>query len=167
MQDFIAININMVIQWANTLLLFLLLKHFLFQPVKAIIDKRQQEIKDAFDEADAAKVTAMAMEKEYVQKLESAKTEAAEIVREASKKAESRSEEIIVEAKQEAGRMMEKAHVEIEREKQKAMNDIKNDITDIATMIASKVIQKDVNSKDHEEMIHHFIDNVGDTSWQN
>lgn len=167
MQDFIAININMVIQWVNTLILFLLLKRFLFQPVKAIIDKRQQEIKDAFDEADAMKTNAVAMEKEYTEKLASAKTEAAEIVREASRRAESRSEEIIGEAKQEAGRMMEKAHIEIEREKQKAMNDIKDDITDIATMIASKVIEKDVNSKDHEQLIHRFIDNVGDTSWQN
>lgn len=167
MQSFIVVNINMFIQWINTLILFLLLRHFLFKPVKEIIDKRENEIKNTFQEADEAKANAKSMEYEYTQKLSSAKSEAAEIVRDASRRAETRSDEIIGEAKKEAGRVMDKAHLEIEREKQKAMNDIKDDITDIATMIASKVIQKDVKATDHENLIQNFIDNVGDTSWQN
>lgn len=47
------------------------------------------------------------------------------------------------------------------------MNEIKDDISEIAMMIASKVIQKDINSSDHDRLIKDFIDNVGDTSWQN
>lgn len=167
MQAFIATNINLVIQLINTFILFLLLKHFLFQPVKAMIDKREQEIKNAFEQADAAKTSAIALEHEYTQKLSEAKSEAADIIREASKKAELQSDEIIAEAKSEAVRVMEKAHVEIEREKKKAMNDIKDDIADIASMIASKVIEKDVSIKDHERLIHSFIDSVGENSWRN
>lgn len=165
MQAFIAANINLVIQLANTFILFLLLKHFLFQPVKSMIDKREKEIKDAFEQADAAKTNAFALEQEYAQKIATAKSEAADIMREASKKAELQSDEIIARAKSEAVEVMEKAHTEIEWEKKKAMNDIKDDIADIASMIASKVIEKDVSAGDHERLIQNFIDGVGESSW--
>lgn len=166
-QAFIAINWSVVMQLINTFIMFLILRHFLFKPVKEMIDKRQAQIRDSFDEAEKAVASAKAMEKEYEQKLSMAKSEAAQIVRDASRRAESRSDEILAQAKKEAKLVMDKAQNEIVREKQKAMHDIKNDITDIAAMIASKVIQKDVSVEDHENLIQNFIDNVGDGSWQN
>lgn len=89
------------------------------------------------------------------------------MLRKLQKRGEDRFEEIVAEAKKEAERITTKANSEIEREKQKAMNEIKDDISEIAMMIASKVIQKDINSSDHDRLIKDFIDNVGDTSWQN
>ena len=56
----------------------------------------------------------------------------------------------------------EKANKDIEIEKKRAINEIKNDISDIAIMIASKVVEKDIDEKDHQRLIEEFIDSVGD-----
>ncbi len=167
-QNFISLGLfEVLITWANTIILFLVLKKLLFKPVKTFMENRQNEVAKAFNEADEAKAKAELLEKQYADKIAMAKSEAAEIVKEASKRGEDRFEEIVAEAKKEAERITVKANSEIEREKQKAMNEIKDDISEIAMMIASKVIQKDINSSDHDRLIKDFIDNVGDTSWQN
>jgi len=166
-QNFVGLDWSIIFTIVNTFILFLVLKKLLFKPVKAFMENRQIEVEKVFKEAEDAKSKAETLETQYMEKIAAAKSEAAEIVRDASKRAEQRSEEIIQEAKKEADRIMDKASHEIEREKQKAVNEIKDDISDIAMMIASKVIKKDINSSDHETLIKEFIDNVGDTSWQN
>lgn len=167
-QNFISLGgFELIATLANTLILYLLLKKFLFKPVKSFMDKRQSEVAGAFVEADEAKLKAKQLEAEYVQKIADAKGEAAQIVRDASKRGEDRYEEIVTQAKNEAERLKVKAAADIEQEKKKAVNEIKDEISDIAMMIASKIIQKDISGDDHERLIKDFIDNVGDTSWQN
>lgn len=167
-QNFISLGgFEFIATLANTLILYLLFKKFLFKPVKAMMDKRQSEVAGAFIEADEAKLKAKQLEAEYVLKISEAKGEAAQIVRDASKRGENRYEEIVTQAKTEADRLKNKAASDIEQEKKKAVNEIKDEISDIAMMIASKVIEKDINKNDHQRLINDFIDNVGDTSWQN
>ena len=55
----------------------------------------------------------------------------------------------------------------IEREKEKAVNALKDDIASLALMAASKVIEKDLNDEAHNALINQFIEEVGDTKWQN
>ena len=167
-QNFISLGLfEVLITWANTIILFLVLKKLLFKPVKTVMENRQNEVAKAFIEADEAKAKAELLEKQYAEKMSMAKTEAAEIVKDASKRGDDRFEEIVSDAKKEAERITSKAHSEIERDKQKAMIEVKDHISEIAMMIASKVIQKDMNASDHDRLIKDFIDNVGDASWQN
>ena len=49
----------------------------------------------------------------------------------------------------------------IERDKQRAVNDIKNEISDIVIMAASKVVEKEISTKDNEAIIADFLQNVG------
>ena len=161
--DFLSIDLATIIPtWLNLLILFLVLKHFLFKPVNKILDSRKEEVANTYKEADEAKENAKALEAEYSQKLEGAKEESAEIVREATKKAQSRSDEIIADAKTEARAIVDNAHDQIEREKKIAVNQIKDEITDIALGAAAKVVEKEVSSKDNERLIESFIDSVGD-----
>ena len=71
--------------------------------------------------------------------------------------------EIIVAAKQEASQLKEKASKDVEQERQKVMNEIKNEISNIAILAASKVIEKDIDSKKHKELIDNFIKEVGES----
>ena len=161
--DFLSIDLATIIPtWLNLLILFLVLKHFLFKPVNKILDSRKEEVANAYKEADEAKENAKALEAEYSNKLEGAKEESAEIVREATKKAQVRSDEIIADAKNEARAIVDNAHDQIEREKKIAVNQIKDEITDIALGAAAKVVEKEVSSKDNERLIESFIDSVGD-----
>lgn len=164
---FLSIDWTVVFMLLNTLILFLIMKKLLFKPVKAMIDARQEELKKLHDDAQKAKADAEQMKTDYVKSLSGAKEEANEIVKSATQKAQTKSDEIVREAQEKATKLLEKADLEIEREKKKAINEIKDEISDIAIMIATKVVDKDINAKDHERLIEQFIDGVGDVSWKN
>lgn len=147
---------------ANTVALFLVLKKYLFAPVMKMIDDRQKEIDDQFAQADEAKRSAQAMEAEYRQKLSAAQDTSEQIVREAVARGQSREEEILRQAAQDAASVRDKAAADIAREKSKAINDAKNEISDIAIAIAEKVVGRELNAGDQSALIDSFIDRLGD-----
>ena len=155
---------EIITQLINLLLLVLLLKHFLFKPVQNILNARQAEIDKDYDDAEKAQTQAEALRDEYEKRIADAKAEAADIVRTATRKAQLNGEAIMREAQDEAVRVKEKADAQIEQEKKKAMNELKDEISDIAVDIASKVVEREINAKDHEEMIAEFIKGVGEAS---
>ncbi len=144
----------------NTLILFMVLKHFLFDKVNAVLEARKNEVKQTYEDADTAKTAAEEMKAEYTEKLASAKEESAEIIKNASKKAQKRSDEIIDEAKAEAANLKNKAAADIEKEKKRAVNQIKDEISDIAISIAEKVVSKEIDQKTHEKLIEDFINEM-------
>lgn len=146
----------------NTLILFLAFKHFLFDKVNAILEARKAEIEKSYSDADTAKKNAEELEAEYTEKLSSAKEESAEIIKNATKKAQLRSDEIIGEAKDEAHSIINKANADIEKEKKRAVNQIKDEISDIAISIAEKVVSKEIDQKTHEKLIENFISEIGE-----
>lgn len=146
----------------NTFILFMVFKKFLFGPVNKIIDERKAQVSKTYEDADAAFEKAKGMESEYEQKLAAAKEESAEIIRAASKKAQSRSDEIIAAAKNEASALMNKAEADIEKERKRAVNQIKDEISDIAVSIAGKIIAKEVSADDEQDrLIDEFINEIG------
>lgn len=150
---------------ANTFILFLILKKLLFKPVQNMIKKRQDDIDNAYQNAETAQTDANNMKSEYEERLANAKSEAADIVKLASQRADNRSDEIVKEAGDKASDMLKRAEEQIEREKKKAINEVKNEISDMAVLIASKVVEKDITAKDHEHLISEFIENAGDVKW--
>lgn len=161
--DFFSIEPSTIIGvLCNTLILFLLFKKFLFAPVNKIVDERKAQVSKTYDEADAALEHAKSMENEYTEKLSAAKEESAEIVRNASKKAQTRSDEIIAAAKNEAQSIVTKANADIEKERKRAVNQIKDEISDIAVSMAGKIINKEIASDaEQERLIDEFIGSVG------
>ena len=159
--EFLSINLTTIIATLlNSLILFFVLKHFLFDKVNAVIEERKNDVSKTYEEADAAK--ANALERQYDEKLGQAKEESAAIIQAATRKAQLRSDEIIDDAKQEAKGIVDNAQREIERDKKIAVNQIKDEITDIAFSAARAVVEKDMTSEDNERLIEKFIDNVGD-----
>lgn len=146
----------------NLLILTLFLKHFLFDRVNKVLENRQKEVNDAFDEAEAASEKARQLESQYSNKISQAKEESAEIIKAATQKAQIRSDEIVSDAKKEAVALIEKANSEITREKKRAVNEIKDQISDIAFSVAEKVIEKEVDKKDNDRLVEDFIKNVGE-----
>ena len=139
----------------NTLIIFILFKVFLFKPVGKILDKRNEMA--AAEIAEAKRAT----EQEYIEKLAKAKEEAADIMKQATLRAQKREEEIVNEANQKAAEIKARAEENIERDKQRAVNDIKDEISDIVIMAASKVVEKEISAKDNEAIIADFLQNVG------
>ena len=73
-----------------------------------------------------------------------------------------RSEEIIAQAQQQAAQIKSKAAADIALEKKKALNEAKNEISDLAMAIAGKVVARELNAGDQADMIDRFIDELGD-----
>lgn len=159
---FISIDWTIVAQLLNTLILFLVLKKFLFQKVKDIIDARQAEVDQMYTDADAAMAEADRLKNLYADSVAGARDEAQRIVLEARKNAETESEAILADARTEAGALLTKAESEIASEKKKAVNEIKDEISDIAIKIAEKVVEREISPADHERLIADFIDRVGE-----
>ena len=161
--EFMSIDLTTIIATLlNTLILFLVLKHFLFDKVNKVVGERQKDIQDSYDRAEEAEKNAQKLEADYNEKIGQAKEESAEIIRDATKKAQARADEIIDEARVEAKGIRVNAENEIEREKKIAVNAIKDEISQIAFSAAAAVVEKDLTSEDNEKLIEKFIDNVGE-----
>lgn len=164
-ESFVGINPwTALFTFCNMLITFSVLKHFLFEPVKKMIDDRQNEIDTMYADADAAKQKAAALESEYQAHLQSIKDERDAMLREATRRAQKREEEIVGEAKTEAANIRAAAEADIAQERKKAVNDLKNEIGGMAVEIASKVVEREIKQQDHQALIDEFIQNVGDAS---
>ena len=146
----------------NTVVLFLVLKHFLFKPVMKMIQDRQQEIDGMYADAGKAKKEAQQMESEYRQKLEDSVQTGERLVKEAVARGQSREEEIIRQANAQADAIRAKASADIAQEKKKAINDAKNEISDLAMAIAGKVVGRALSEADQAALVDRFIEELGE-----
>ena len=162
-ESFIGVNFwTALFVLLNTLAIFFVAKKFLFKPVMNMIQSRQEEIDSLYREASTAKDEALAMEAEYKEKLSQAAITGERMVKEAVERGQRREEEILHQANLEASAIMEKASADIALEKKKALNDAKEEISDIAMAMAEKVIGRELNENDQAAMVENFIDELGD-----
>jgi len=146
----------------NTIVLFLVLKHFLFKPVMKMIEDRQNEIDTMYALADETKASADALQAEYQQKLAVAADTSERIVKEAMARGQSREEEIIRQANAEAAAIMDKAAADMAQEKKKAINDAKDEISGMAMAIAEKVVGRELNAEDQNKLFDEFVNELGE-----
>ena len=162
-EAFVDINVwTSIFTLLNLLLLFLVMKKFLFKPVKQMIDDRQKEIDDQYADAEKSKADAAALRAQYEKRLAEANAESDAILKEAHRKASLREEEILRQAQEKSAQTISRADAQIAMEKKRAMNEIKDDVTVMALDIASAVLARDVKAKEHTKLIDSFIQNLGD-----
>ena len=162
-QAFVGVNFwDALFVLLNTLTIFFVAKKFLFGPVMKIIADRQKEIDDMYEAAGAAKENAAALETEYKQKLSVAAETSERMVKDAVARGQSREEEIIRQANREANAIRDKAAADIAQEKKKAINDAKDEISEMALAIAGKVVGRELNAADQASLLDHFIEELGE-----
>jgi ATP synthase, F0 subunit b len=161
--DIISINIwHIVISLCNLLILFLMLKKFLYQPVKKVLADRQAAIDSRYDEADKAKSEALQSKAEWEERMAAADEEAAGIISSAVESANRQSSAILGETKEKADRMMNRARAEADAERRKAEDDIKDRIADVSAAIAGKLLEREISAADHSDLIDSFISEIGE-----
>ena len=161
--DIISINIwHIVISLCNLLILFLMLKKFLYQPVKKVLADRQAAIESRYDEADKAKSEALQSKAEWEERMAAADEEAAGIISSAVESANRQSSAILGETKEKADRMMNRARAEADAERRKAEDDIRDRIADVSAAIAGKLLEREISAADHSDLIDSFISEIGE-----
>jgi len=161
--DVISVNLwQILISLANLTVIFLIVKKFLFKPVNKMIEKRQAEIDEKYMEADKQREEARLSKEEYENRLKNARAEADEIVSDAAETAKFRGEKILDEAKLKADEIIRRAEAEADLTYKSATDGIKREIVGVSGMLAEKIIQREINSDDHRELIDSFIREIGD-----
>lgn len=163
----LPVPIEVLLTWISTIILFFILRRFLFKPVTEFLEKRKEGIAKNITEAKDSKEEAIALKREYEIKIQEAKKEGQEIIEAARKRGEEFRNKIIEDANNEAKSMLEKARKEIESEKEKAIDDLKTEVVTIAMMAASKVVDENLDVNAHKKLINEFISEVGEGKWQN
>ena len=163
--DIVSANLwEILISLANLLILFLMFKKVLFAPVMKVFAQRQAQVDKIYSDAEADRNSAVSMKQEYEARLATARDEADGIVRNAVQSAQRRGDAIVAEASSHASHLKQKAEEEIAHEKRQMLMDVKSEISDLAVSIASKVVEREIQKKDHENFVDEFIKNVGEQS---
>lgn len=164
-ESFVGVNPwTALFTFCNLLITFAVLKKFLFQPVRQMIDDRQKEVDQMYAQAAQAQQAAQTLEAEYKGRLQNIRDEQDALLREATARARQREEEIVQAARDEAQGLRAAAEADIAQARKKAVHDLKYEIGGIAVEIASKVVEREIRETDHQALIDSFIQNVGDAS---
>lgn len=148
----------------NTLAIFVVAKKYLFVPVHNMIESRQKEIDQIYADAEKAKADAQELRSEYEVKISGVRQEADRVIKTATESANALSASIVEDARAQAEQIKNRAQNEIELERRRTFDGMKGELSGIALDIASQVIEREVNAKDHEALIDEFIKNVGEAS---
>jgi len=161
--DVISVNLwQILISLINLVLLFLILKFFLYKPVKKVLAARQAELDEKYSATETAKQQAAADKAAWEEKLQGAEAEAEAMIQAAAAKAGIRGEKIVAEAKDKADSIIRQAQTEAELERQKAKDDIKREIVSVSTVLTEKMLDREINEQDHRTLIESFIEKIGD-----
>ena len=161
--EVISVNIwQILISLANLLLIFLILKKLLWKPVQKVMEERKAMVDKQFADAADAQAEAEADKAQWAEKLATADEEAAARIAEADETARRHGDRVVADAKEKAEGIIRQAEAEAELERQKATASMREEIADLSTVLAEKMLEREINADDHRAMIASFLDEVGD-----
>ena len=161
--EIVSVNIwQILISLANLTILYLLLKKFLYKPVKAVIEGRKEAIAKSYADAEEARNSANAARDEYAAKLATAHATADEIIHDATVTANRRGDKIVAEARDKADEIVRQGELEASMEKKKAMESNRRDITDVSAAMTENLLGREMTTTDHRDMIDEFLKGVGE-----
>lgn len=145
---------------ANILILFLLLRHFLFRPVMSFLDKRSEAVKHQLSEAEASRAEAAKLAEDYERRLAEAREEARHIIETASKQAERAGSEIEAQAREQAQKLLERAQKEIGLERDKALAAVRDEISALAVIAAGRLLGEKMDPVADEKLVRNFLEGM-------
>jgi F-type H+-transporting ATPase subunit b len=158
----ISFNPTLVMNMITLLVLFLVLKKFFWEKVRAFMQARQDKITDAFDNADQVNRLADERLEEYNDKLSAIESQKRDVIKNATLQAEERNRLMLEETNKKINDMMIKAREEIEREKNLAVADLKDQISALSILAAEKIIGEELKTADTDPIIEEVIGKVYD-----
>ena len=158
-----VISVNawaIVISLVNLVILTMILKRFLFKPVKKILDSRRAAIDEDYAQAKTAREEAEETRKSYEEAMAAAKITGDQIIADASRTAEYRSNEIVAQAREKASEIRRQAEQDAVLERKKAEDEMKHEIADVSTQLTGKLLQREINEEDHRKLIDSFLNDL-------
>lgn len=158
----LRVDINLVFTIINLLILYLLMKKFLFGPITDIMEKRKAMIEEQLANAAAAEENANALKAQYEDTLKTADTDANAMIEDARKKAKSEYDRIVSEANGQAGKIIENAEKTVEIQREKTLRNLESEIAGLAMEAAAKVVGEQADCLNNAKLYDEFLDKAGD-----
>ena len=152
---------NFVIQIIAFLILYFLLQKYAFGPLFGIMEKRKQHIQEQLSTAEQNRKLAEQLLDEQKQAIEQARQEAYNMIEQAKSTSSKQADELIEQAKKEATRLKGEALQDIENEKNKAVAELRSQVSGMAVLIASKIVEKQVDETSQQVLIDKYLKEVG------
>ncbi|WKB35582.1 F0F1 ATP synthase subunit B [Terrilactibacillus sp. S3-3] len=143
------------------LLLMVLVAKLGLKPVLSIMQKRKEYINNEISSAESSRKEAEEFLNKQKAELNKVREEAHEIIERAKKQSEGEAQSIIDAAKERSERLIKEAHDEINREKDKAVASIRDEVAELSVLLASKVLEKEVDAKAYDKEIGQLLKQVG------
>jgi len=140
------------------LILLFILKWKAWGPLMSALDARAVQIEKALSKAEKQTAEAEKLAEQNERILNKARKEAQDIVFKAREVGEKLKQKLESDGTERYDAMLEKAKVQIVTEKEKALNEIKNTVVDIAIQASEKVIKRNLNNEDNKKMIEQTVD---------
>lgn len=160
------LNINANVIWTvvDLLILFLLMKKFLFGPVTAMLDQRAAAINADLDDAKAQKQAADVLLADHERQIGEARAEAGRIVADAKRRAEAAYEQKLAQAQEEIQRMQQQATRQIEADRRAMLAQTRREIARLSLLAASKVAQQRMDADNEFALVDDFLSEMEDAS---
>ena len=163
MQNLSVISVNIwqiLISMVNLLILTLIIKKFLYKPVKKIMDARRAAIDEDYAQAKTAREEAEQTRQNYEEAMAAAKMTGDQIIADANRTAEFRSNEIVAEARERASEIRRQAEADAVLERKKAEDEMKHEIANVSAQLTGKLLQREINEEDHRNLIDSFLNEL-------
>ncbi|MGI6212032.1 MAG: F0F1 ATP synthase subunit B [Anaerovoracaceae bacterium] len=164
-QPFLELNWDLLLSIINFLVIYLIFRHFFFDKVHDFMVKREKEVQDKLDHAAETDRQAEEKMQAYNEKIANVDRESREIIKKAKDEADFQSQEILDEANERARQMLERSEEEIRRDKYNAQKELRDEVGNLASMAAGKILEKEIDPKDHQELINRVIEEAEDEPW--
>jgi F-type H+-transporting ATPase subunit b len=141
----------------NFAILFVILSLVAYKPIVKMLNERQAKIKESMEQAEKIKEEAARSEQEIKTHLEQARKDGQSVIAQATQIGERLKEEAKDSARHEAESVISKARAEIQRERDKAIEELRTEFADIAILAAEKVINETLDKKKHRKIIDEVL----------
>ena len=158
----LRLDFNLVLTMINLVVLYLILRKFLFRPLMNIMEQRRTMIADGLQHAEDTKKEAYALKSQYESAFGGAKEESTRIIGQAKKDAKAEYDRILDEADQAAGKLMKDARETIDLEKEKTLRDMQSEVAALAVSAAKKMVKQQYGADADQAAYDQFLKEAGD-----
>jgi F-type H+-transporting ATPase subunit b len=141
-------------------IVFLVLRRYAFAPIQTMIDKRREQIADSIKQAEKARDEAAKLLDEHRAMLVKARGQAEEILEDARRVSESQRERLRGELESDRARRLAETERQITSETERALDQIKNEIAELALITTAKVTGKVLTAEDHRRLIDSAVEEL-------
>ncbi|HXN01122.1 MAG TPA: F0F1 ATP synthase subunit B [Candidatus Dormibacteraeota bacterium] len=155
---FVVPNLTLLIQDIAFFVLLFLIARYLYRPIVQVLEARTKRIQEGLRAAEEAQKDREAAEREYQQRLDQARKEGQALLDRIAKQGEDLRKELEAKARGQAEGLIAKARAEIQQEREKAVQDLRGQVADLAVLAAGRIIGESLDAKKHRELIERAIE---------